>query len=94
MAKAESVEAVVEVMVPRYETQKVGVKLELDHDEAQFLADVLGKIGGHPSDTRRKHASAMEGAMAEAGYTFDPARLKRDFTSNSHITVVGTLGDL
>lgn len=39
------------------------VLLELEPDEAQFLADVLSKISGHMSTSRRRHADNIRGAL-------------------------------
>jgi hypothetical protein len=70
------------------------VKLELSPEEAQFLADVLAKIGGDPVTTRRKHQLAISGALRDAGHNFtwhskprygEPAR---DITGNLGCTSV------
>lgn len=39
------------------------VLLELEPDEAQFLADVLSKVGGHVHTSRRRHADSIRGAL-------------------------------
>lgn len=41
--------------------------LELSQDEAQFLADVFYRIGGHPARSRRKFAVGMDGALRKVG---------------------------
>lgn len=36
-------------------------RLDLDEDEAQFLVDVLARIGGDLVKSRRKHAEVISG---------------------------------
>lgn len=50
--------------------QPFEVMLTLNEQEAQTLADILAKVGGVPETTRRRHASAIAGALEEAGVRF------------------------
>lgn len=47
-----------------------GIWLDLDHEEAQFLADVLSRVGGNMFDSRRKHAEAISQALAAVGVEY------------------------
>ncbi len=40
--------------------------LTLNRDEAQFLFDVMDRIGGNGHDTRRCHAEDLSGLLSEA----------------------------
>lgn len=44
-----------------------GANLTLSKDEAETLLVVLGKVGGDPWESRRKHASAILEALRSAG---------------------------
>ena len=59
-------------------TDTLGVDLKLDMEEAQTLTDILCRIGGHMTDSRRKHAQAILNTMRDAGieYAADPEDLK------------------
>lgn len=52
------------------ETEVEVVALTLEPDEAQFLRDLLGWVGGDPKDTRRKHADAILVGLEEAGIKY------------------------
>ncbi len=43
------------------------ILLCLEHDEAQALYDLLGRVGGPAKTTRRKHADTMMRALESAG---------------------------
>ena len=45
------------------------VELTLTMDEANFLQDIMGRIGGSPETSRRKHQSPISEALFEAGAT-------------------------
>ena len=45
--------------------------LTLDGNEAQFLADLLAKVGGHPEYSRRRYADAITASMQDAGIKFN-----------------------
>lgn len=74
MAQAHLKTKVVEVQVPKYEAVNDGVTLRLDDDETKFLADVLGRIGGHVRDSRRRYAETISVALRESGYDWDRER--------------------
>lgn len=43
------------------------VVLEMNEDEALFLADLLSRVGGSPDETRRKHQDSLTEAFENAG---------------------------
>jgi hypothetical protein len=43
-----------------------GYVLMLTNDEAHFLRDILGRIGGHPSKSRRRFADTIADALDRA----------------------------
>jgi phytoene/squalene synthetase len=45
------------------EIAKTEVTLVLNGDEAQFLADIMGRIGGDSQHSRRRHADAIARAL-------------------------------
>lgn len=56
------------------ETETVNVEVEttvmaltLDGDEAEFLLDLMQKIGGDPTTTRRKYADRIRHVLYDAG---------------------------
>lgn len=57
----------VSVPVTRMEEKLDGVVLELTQDEAQFVVDLLGAVGGSPTGSRRRHADAVDAALRKAG---------------------------
>lgn len=67
MAKATANTTKTTVMKPVVEEVVTGVTLTLDKDEAQFLADVLAKVGGSPEYSRRRHQQPISDALASAG---------------------------
>lgn len=56
--------------------------LELNHDEAQTLRDILDNVGGSPENTRRKYADNILHAMHSVGLR---ASAKEDIAPNSSI---------
>jgi hypothetical protein len=44
--------------------------LELSKDEAQFLIDVLGAVGGSPLSSRRKHSKDIIQSLSNAGFKY------------------------
>lgn len=58
-------------IVARKEYQ--AVVLEMDEDEAQFLRDVLARIGG-TRESRRKHQDSLTEALEKAGVYGGQAR--------------------
>lgn len=44
------------------------IKLELTCDEARFLRDVMCRIGGDPTTSRRKFADVIASALDGVGY--------------------------
>ncbi len=48
------------------------IEIELTGEEAQVLADVLGRIGGCPDTTDRGKADSIARALRDANYTCDP----------------------
>lgn len=48
--------------------------LELSEEEATFLRDIFWVVGGDPHESRRKHADAIDMALAGAGVDFHPRR--------------------
>lgn len=69
------------------ETQVVSVSLHLDREEAQFLADLLSRVGGSNS-TRRRLAIAIADELKEHGISHDtsPFRTENDWS--------GTISDM
>lgn len=61
MAKATQIPEVVKVVEPEK------VILELSRDEAQFLANVLGAVGGDPDKSPRRHQRGVSGALEDLG---------------------------
>lgn len=47
------------------------VTLTFTHDEAQFLMDILNRIGGCPDNSRRRHADDIRNALMCAPYIVD-----------------------
>lgn len=79
MAKAvKKVEKVERVVV---EEVASGVVLTLDNDEAQFLRDVMGLIGGNPYHSRRRHADSIYQVLSSLGFC-TPVGGARDLDGN------------
>jgi hypothetical protein len=49
------------------------ILLTLTPDEADMLAAVLGKIGGSPSDSPRRHQESIRNALRRVGLNYDSA---------------------
>ena len=47
--------------------KKKRIDLSLSHNEAEALALILGKVGGDPKRSRRKHAGAIYSALRKLG---------------------------
>lgn len=62
MAVAKQETIVVEKWV-KTDVQETVVQLSLNKDEAQFLYDLMQKVGGCESTSRRKHAEAIDQAL-------------------------------
>jgi hypothetical protein len=43
------------------------VQLTLDTEEARFLRDLMGMVGGSQTNSRRRHADAIIDALSNAG---------------------------
>jgi hypothetical protein len=54
--------------------------LEMEREEAQFLADILAKIGGDPDTSRRDIADRFAKALYENGFHFDTSDLDGSIT--------------
>lgn len=54
----------------RTEMVVTGVTLTLNHDEAKFLRDLMGFVGGAAATTRRKHADNIADALSNAGVKY------------------------
>ena len=52
-------------------TYDEGVILELTNDEAQMLRDVLAKVAGDYTKSRRRLAKSVSSALVELGFTYD-----------------------
>lgn len=61
MAKAS-----VDIQVQTIRTK--AVTLLLSEEEAQFVADVLARVGGSPTGSRRKYQDGISRALDKAGY--------------------------
>lgn len=48
------------------------VTLELDADEAQVLVQILWRVGGSTTRSRRKHANEIQRVLQEAGFRPGP----------------------
>ena len=70
MATATSKKTVKTVMKPVKEEVVTSVTLTLDADEAQFLADVLAKVGGDPTYSRRRYQTPISTALRDAGVSY------------------------
>lgn len=57
-------------MASAYLDENDHVLLALSPDEAQFLADVLSKVGGNPATTRRYHVEPVLEALYTVGYRY------------------------
>jgi hypothetical protein len=47
------------------------VELTLTADEAQFIADVLARVGGDYHESRRGHSQFIAAALSDAGVQWD-----------------------
>ena len=83
----------VEKTVTKVELHKVhsGVTLELTHDEARTLAEILGSVGGDPRNTARKHASEVADALSGVWYGFTLRESRPDFFISGSIMFRGEL---
>lgn len=67
-------------MASAYLDENDHVLLALSPDEAQFLADVLSKVGGNPKTTRRCHVEPVLDALDTVGYRYYSERERlRDY---------------
>lgn len=57
--------------------ERTAVILELTHDEAEFLADLMACIGGSSTSSRRKYQGTISCALADAGYNFEDSRYRK-----------------
>lgn len=55
------------------------VDLSMTADEAQFLADVMARIGGSPSNTRRRFAESITKALHGAGIDWADSSFVEDY---------------
>ena|ERR1700749_2972327 len=48
------------------------VIIELTREQAQFIHDVLYRVGGNPKSSRRKHAQEVLHTLGGEGITYQP----------------------
>jgi hypothetical protein len=66
------------------------VTLTLSIREAEFLASLLLKVGGHDTHSPRKHSAAMSSALTEAGVR-SGLFARRDGMPHAHELSSGTI---
>jgi hypothetical protein len=60
----------------------LGVTLELSHDEAQYIRDLTGAVGG--TGPARRLNDAVYEALKKAGYTYETRKHKFDQDAHVH----------
>lgn len=61
----------------------VGVTVDLTLNEAQFLVQLLGRVGGHPQLSRRAHADAIRDALLAVCDDLAPSAAATDIVGNT-----------
>ena len=72
MAFAKVIPAVPEVTKVVQTAWPERIQLGLSTDEAQFLADILNRVGGSPTLSRRRYQEPISAALRSAGLTAEP----------------------
>jgi hypothetical protein len=66
----------------------ISVSLTLDVETAKTLKVILGRVGGSPTDSRRRHADAISDALEGAGITYRSTAAEREQQNGSGISFV------
>ena len=52
-------------------TKVTSIILELSDKEAETLAAILGRVGGDPNGSPRKHTDSISTALGKAGFSWE-----------------------